>query len=517
MLINIEATLVKVIASMNCRKKPDCLLETVKKSFESCFVRKGEKKMQSEGQKKLGTLSYGNDWKMLVDFEDKQIVFPPTICATSLRPDIVIWSKLTRVVVLIELTCCIEEGIAKAQVRKENRYAELLEEINSSNWKASLLTLEIGARGLVGSRTYRAFVNLGIPPTKANKLCKTLSCVAARCSYAIYLAHKNVAWQHKMDLVLVDDDDKDASEKKPTVCLSDVKPTTTTPNIVYLKEKGINVLYHFTSATNLDSIRKNGLMSASSLEDERIPSMMNSSELSRKLDKLQGLETYVRLSLNDNNPMRFKVVQEKRVSNVVMLQINLEVVSRPGVLFFDCNATRRGATRSTTPDVVRFEVVKAKNQYAVDANLKHFYQAEVLVPSPIPPHLINFPDSKNIKFANSSSRLPPTAKTATPSTPTVNTKRSSEAEKKNVSVKTTEKRVTHARMRAVLESATEVVPIGSNVLASHPAVECTGLDVVATAETALELPKDLVCSAGEDEGNQCVSPCSEIGTLHARF
>src|SRR3982751_3506429 len=110
-----------------------------------------------------------------------------------------------------------------------------------------------------------------------------------------------------MDLVLVDDDDKDAPEKQPTACLSDVKqPTTKTPNIVYLKEKGINVLYHFTSATNLDSIRKNGLMSASSLEDERIPSMMNSSELSRKLDKLQGLETYVRLSLNDNNPMRFK-------------------------------------------------------------------------------------------------------------------------------------------------------------------------------------------------------------------
>ena len=216
--------------------------------------------------------------------------------------------------------------------------------------------------------------------------------------------------------------------------------------------------------------------------------------------------------------MRFKVVQEKRVSDVVMLQINLEVVSRPGVLFFDCNATRRGATKSTTPDVVRFEVVKAKNQYAVHANLKHFYQAEVLVPSPIPPHLINFPDS-NIKLgANSSSRLHPTVKTAIPSS-----KRSSA--KENVSVKTSETRVTHARTCAAApsKSATEVVPDErGSAVPSKSATEVvpdergsTGLEV-ATAETPPALPKDLVCFAG-DSGTQCVSPCSEIGTLHAVF
>ena len=133
------------------------------------------------------------------------MVFPPLICATSLRPDIVIWSKMSRSVILIELTCCAEEGINAAQQRKETRYAELMEQINLTNCKGSLL---IGARGLVGSRTYHALVSLGILSTKVKKLCKNLSVVSARCSYSIYLAHKEASWYHKTDLIVVDEDDE---------------------------------------------------------------------------------------------------------------------------------------------------------------------------------------------------------------------------------------------------------------------------------------------------------------------
>ena len=153
---------------MNSRKKPDCLADAAKKSFQACFVREGVQKNRAKNgdiPKKLGLLAYANDWK-LVDFEDRKMVFPPLICATSLTPDIVIWSKMSRSVILIELTCCAEEGINAAQQRKETRYAELMEQINLTNWKASLLTLEIGARGLVGSRTYHALVSLGILSTK---------------------------------------------------------------------------------------------------------------------------------------------------------------------------------------------------------------------------------------------------------------------------------------------------------------------------------------------------------------
>jgi hypothetical protein len=119
---------------------------------------------------------------------------------------------------LIELTCCAEEGIDDARLRKESRYAELLEQINSSDnkWKASLFTVEIGARGLVGSKTYHSLVTIGVSATKAHKLCKLLSVVSARCSYAIYLAHKDTVWQ-KTNLVIVD-------EAEPCVAPESVHP-----------------------------------------------------------------------------------------------------------------------------------------------------------------------------------------------------------------------------------------------------------------------------------------------------
>ena len=319
---------------------------------------------------------------------------------------------MSRVVILIELTCCAEEGVGAAQLRKEARYAELLEDINSTSWKASLLTVEIGARGLVGSRTYRSFINLGFSPSGSRSLCKRLSTVVARCSYAIYLAHKDVVWHHKSDLICLDDvpqtptklDDNPPREvATSTRVMHDTPPavesklpsaepsTVLIPNVVSLQNHGFIALYHFTDAANLESIRENGLMSASDLESKCITSVMNSDHLSRALDKSKGLQDYVRLSFNTKNPMQFVAQKQKRISRAVMLEIKLEVVSRPGVLFADCNATRRDVITSTSPDVIRFEVVKAATQFDVEKELARFYQAEVLVPSPVPPELIIFP------------------------------------------------------------------------------------------------------------------------------
>ena len=60
-------------------------------------------------------------------------------------------------------------------------------------------------------------------------------------------------------------------------------------------------------------------------------------------------------------------------------------------MFSDWNATRHDATIADKPDIVRLEIVKAKKVFDVPDTLQRFYQAEVLVPSPVPPHLIVFP------------------------------------------------------------------------------------------------------------------------------
>jgi len=81
-------------------------------------------------------------------------------------------------------------------------------------------------------------------------------------------------------------------------------------------------------------------------------------------------------------------------------------------LFTDCNATRHDATVSQHPDVVRFDVVKEASCFAVPELLRRFYQAEVLIPSPLPPldHvpelqaqtlvlLLHFPSSSSLFFS----------------------------------------------------------------------------------------------------------------------
>ena len=54
----------------------------------------------------------------------------------------------------------------------------------------------------------------------------------------------------------------------------------------------------------------------------------------------------------------------------VVLEIKLEVVSRPGLGFFFVEA----AKASESPRVIRFDVVRAYSQHEVDQNLRPLFQ-----------------------------------------------------------------------------------------------------------------------------------------------
>jgi hypothetical protein len=68
-------------------------------------------------------------------------------------------------------------------------------------------------------------------------------------------------------------------------------PKALVPNIVTLRRNGIKKLYHFTDASNIESIRQHGLMSASNLIESSIESKMNSDGLSRSLDASANWKT----------------------------------------------------------------------------------------------------------------------------------------------------------------------------------------------------------------------------------
>jgi hypothetical protein len=191
-LANIEPVLKEHILALNTSPVTASVVPVLMKSF----VRSGAQECPSGRPRgrKHSLLDGANDWELLVDFENHNIVFPPEIYPTPERPDIIIWSNSIRTVVLIELTCPAEEGIEAASLRKVARYTGLIANIGQSGWKGHLLTIEVGARGYVAQSTRHCFRKLGLTGREVSTLCRTLSTVVARCSYAIYLSRSNKLW-----------------------------------------------------------------------------------------------------------------------------------------------------------------------------------------------------------------------------------------------------------------------------------------------------------------------------------
>lgn len=72
-----------------------------------------------------GILTTTHYWEMQVDLK-RQLKLPEEISTTSLRPDIVLWSKATTQVILMELTVPWEERMEEAHEFKRTKYQALI-------------------------------------------------------------------------------------------------------------------------------------------------------------------------------------------------------------------------------------------------------------------------------------------------------------------------------------------------------------------------------------------------------
>lgn len=157
-----------------------------------------------------------------------------------------------------------------------------------------------------------------------------------------------------------------------------------------LEQNRITKLYHFTDFDNLESIIEHGgLYSWADCEEKgiRIAKPGGSSQ-SRSLDQRDGLQHYVRLSFAYDHPMKFVAQNEGRISNPVILEIDLETALWEDSLYADRNATKNGACVGGSLDdlkAVRFGLFDRMQRYFdMSDEAKTYYQAEVLVKNFIP-------------------------------------------------------------------------------------------------------------------------------------
>ena len=156
-----------------------------------------------------------------------------------------------------------------------------------------------------------------------------------------------------------------------------------------LVQHGIKKLYHFTDRDNLESIiRHGGLYSWHGCAQRGITiPKPGGADLSRQLDLRDGLENYVRLSFTPHHPMMYAAMQEGRIFNPVILEINLEAIGWEGTLYSDRNATRNGAQRGSSLadfEKIHFNAVMAKKHFDLDEEEQPFFQAEVMVKDFLP-------------------------------------------------------------------------------------------------------------------------------------
>ena len=97
-----------------------------------------------------GEFFVADDWVVISDL-DTQLVVPTEIAITSLRPDIVLWSRKGKAVVLCELTCPWEENAEWAHERKLGKGRNLTKDsypaedlINAPEERRKIISLCLG-------------------------------------------------------------------------------------------------------------------------------------------------------------------------------------------------------------------------------------------------------------------------------------------------------------------------------------------------------------------------------------
>ncbi len=127
---------------------------------------------------------------MSVDLSDGY-TFPTHIAATDLRPDIV-WCDDKQTITLVELTVCFETSYEAAVERKEDRYRDLTSDAKRAGYSLTLITLEMGSRGLpnmVGFQKLRETLKLRTP--EFTKLLLDASKQAILGSYKVWCSRNN--------------------------------------------------------------------------------------------------------------------------------------------------------------------------------------------------------------------------------------------------------------------------------------------------------------------------------------
>ncbi len=164
--------------------------------------------------------------------------------------------------------------------------------------------------------------------------------------------------------------------------------------IEYLNSKNIKSFWHFTDASNLETIKKHGLQSLWNIERLNIPvKRFGGNKLSHQLDYEKNLDLFVHLAFIKDHPMYYVAIRDKRIINPIWLEIDIRILYHK-----ECYFSKTIANKSYTK-YYNFNQIKELNidkMFHTNPHLKkEARKAEVLVKGKIEPFYI-----KGIYYGN---------------------------------------------------------------------------------------------------------------------
>jgi hypothetical protein len=152
------------------------------------------RKKASGGKEVKGLLNVADDWVFMADLE-RRLVFPGEIVATPLRPDIVIYSRMSGTVIMVELTCPCEENMEVQHKRKLDKYTDLKADCEIRNWKVHLFAVEVGARGYSGQSLSSCLRSLGVRNRPLRSCVEAAGDEALRTSFWVWFLKEKDVWE----------------------------------------------------------------------------------------------------------------------------------------------------------------------------------------------------------------------------------------------------------------------------------------------------------------------------------
>ena len=114
-------------------------------------------------------LLQANDWTFLYNVEG-QLQFPIEAAVTSLRPDVELFSRSSKTIVLLELTVPREDNVHLAHDRRSSKYSALVKACEENGFKTHMFALEVGCLGYCPHSFLHCFEALGLPKSAARQM-----------------------------------------------------------------------------------------------------------------------------------------------------------------------------------------------------------------------------------------------------------------------------------------------------------------------------------------------------------